>query len=600
MRIILFFCLLCSSCLAFATSESRDVAQSWEWLKLLQYSEYGQSEVDRNDFFVSPTGASDPQSELDAFIHLARQSPKETACRFPARYELLRTHALVPFFDIFSCEEFTRWLRTDDPQGISLVFADGYLKNPASFHGHLFVKINGKHTQKGNLFDSSLNFGAVVPESDDPVTYIIKGLFGGYRAKYSAQPFYRHNISYAQEELRNLWHYQLNLSRDKVRLLAAHLYEVSKIDYQYFFMSKNCAYFVARSLELVLGQNIVHADHKTIIPTEVLNALASVQGGHYVAQIHLEKSLQAQFQEAYQQSSFEMQQRLQKHIEENILATIAQIQDRRALQILNLYYGFRVRQEDQDTHLRQMHKAVQRALLQQPILAKPIIPNTQYQFRPHDAQPAGMIRFHLGRIGDESYTAVSARPTYYDTLQPAFGRPAFSSMSMAEFELRVFSDKVFLEKFWLLNIANLNLSSTGLPGDGGNSWGVTLGFERERLRHADARLTPVVRGFVGQAKKIGAAAAMYASANLAIHSKAHSTDSHYATFEPRLGIQWRLWQSLGKCEMGAPFAITSHVTEQNLRVSCALSYTHSKRSDLRLTIERQYDQNIQISYTRYF
>ena len=67
-------------------------------------------------------------------------------CRFPARLMWLREQ-LADYRDALAdikCPAFSAWAAIDDVASISLIFASGYLDNPASYYGHLFLKFNAR------------------------------------------------------------------------------------------------------------------------------------------------------------------------------------------------------------------------------------------------------------------------------------------------------------------------------------------------------------------------------------------------------------------------------------------------------------------------
>lgn len=582
------------------------LSQNWQWKKLLQYNERDVSEVSQREFFISSIGNIDKQAELVAFIEQFTEYPQDVACRYPARYLFIRDKLSLPDVDLSDCQELMDWMRTEQPKAISLVFADGYLKNPASFHGHLFIKIDGAEQQSINLFDNSLNFGAIVPNAEDPISYMVKGLVGGYRARYSAQPFYRHNISYAQEELRNLWHYRLALNQFDTWLLALHLFELRNTDYTYYFMSKNCAYYVARALELVLNQHIVSANDIRVIPSEIVARLMAVDDGAKVQKLYLEKSLQAQFQSRYRQLTKEEERVFGELLATDftnqsttVIESLEPLSQQRVLVVLNTYFAFRVRQAPDDDLLKLHQKRVMKKLLSRPLFSLRW-QHFEPMLKPHDGQLAALFRLARQNYNHASFGEVTLRPTYYDRLQPAGGRPAHSAMSMAELGISFRDEKIALEKLWLVNISTLNLSNTGIAGDGGWSWGLRFGAERFRLRDFNARLTPFVSGEIGIATRLNDHVIGYALVNGQLHGKMLSKENHSITSQGRLGLEWQWQYGKGICEISQPIAITSTLRKQTLSKLCKLSFWVSKDADIRLSWAEQNERLISAQWSYYF
>lgn len=578
-----------------------DFAQTRLWLKLLQYDEQGKSEVHNADFFFATNGNSNPVAELQATIAAFQNSPA-AICRFPARHQALVSAQLADSYDYTECTTFQQWLRTDSVASITLVFADGYLKNPASFHGHLFLRLDSNRTGNGHLLDNSLNFGAVVPDDDDPVTYIVKGLFGGYQARYSAQPFYRHNLSYGEVELRNLWDYQLNLTAQQSQLLAAHLWELSHTDYQYYFTSKNCAYYVARAIEVVTRQNIVSSDEWTVLPTDILQRLQRSPEG-LVRSISVSQSDQSLLQSQFHQLSAPEQDVVRAYIKTpqqraELLATISAEQQKRILITLRSYYAFIERQGADEVNAKQEKARVLRALL---ALAPGNPLDTEISAAPpHSGQAANLLRVGYRHFEHEEAAATfTFRPSFYDRLQPSAGKLPHSALSMGEVEFLYQNQKLKLERLWLLNIEALNISNTGLPHDGGRSWMVRAGAERRRLRSPAPPLSAFVEGGIGHATQFGPVAP-YAMLHGRVHSRESDSDDHYMTVGVRAGFDYS-WRSVkGYCEIEQPIQVGSDWTSQHLISRCGASLYSHQGGDIRVQFAHQNEALADIAVSFYF
>jgi hypothetical protein len=81
------------------------------------------------------------------------------------------------------CDNELQWLGERQVKSISVIYADSYLGNPAAFYRHILFKVDSnKDKQTNELLNNSLNFDAQVPDNENPVAYISKGLIGGYQA----------------------------------------------------------------------------------------------------------------------------------------------------------------------------------------------------------------------------------------------------------------------------------------------------------------------------------------------------------------------------------------------------------------------------------
>lgn len=601
----LFICLHGFSFGAKATAEvttpHREFAQQRLWLKLLQYNSDGVSEIKNDGFFFASTGRTDALAELNATLTAFTQQP-QNICLFPARHQALVEAKLVEPFNYQHCNEFQEWLGTDSVQSITLVFADGYLKNPASFHGHLFLRIDSNNSGNGNLLDTSLNFGAVVPDDDDPVTYIAKGLFGGYQARYSAQPFYRHNLSYGEVELRNLWDYQLALTAQQAQLLAAHLWELSRTDYQYFFTSKNCAYYVARAIEVVSNNNLVDHNEWTVLPTDIVKRVHQPDQ-QLVHKISAKQSAQSSFQAQFHQLS-QLEQTAVRALVSSPKQTpssyeaLTQAQQKRVLITLSSYYTFLERQQPDEPTPKQNKARVLRALLAfEPGNTLSVSVNSE---PPHLSQPANLIRLSYRHYQQQGNAyALTLRPSFYDRLQPSAGKLPNSALSMGEVELVAIDHKLEVEKIWLLNIEALNVSSTGLAHDGGMSWMIRTGAERRRLRASQPKLSSFVEAGVGKAYQQGYFTP-YAMFQGRIHTQEINTDRHNVTLNIRAGVEFDFGQQKGYCEVEQSVSVTSSLNKQALQTTCAASLFHTNQSDLRVMFSKQNEHVAQLGWSWYF
>ena len=101
-------------------------------------------------------------------------------------------------------------------------------------------------------------------------------LIWGYQAA-SDQLFYRHRHNYGEVELRDLWEYQLNLTDTEVQLISNHIWELMGTDYTYYFADENCAYHIARVIELVVEDKLTPDLSPWVIPVTIFSNLAQSQ-----------------------------------------------------------------------------------------------------------------------------------------------------------------------------------------------------------------------------------------------------------------------------------------------------------------------------------
>tara|TARA_B110000858_G_scaffold123794_2_gene141175 strand:+ start:3972 stop:4958 length:987 start_codon:yes stop_codon:yes gene_type:complete len=274
-----------------AKARALQLSKHSTWHKLLHYEQQlfprNQlvSTVLSEDFFNSPEGKANPESELTAtlraFTDPAPENPNHHAqCEFRGRYlwlkEMLDFDSLG--LESIPCHDFEDWSLNGTTQSISLVLATGYLGNPASYYGHTLIKLNSSESNdRTPLEDVTINYGAIIPENEGSLPYIFKGLFGGYRGGFSHIQYYYHDYNYGENELRNLWEYELNLSQEEVNLVLGHSWEVLGKEYTYFFLNENCAYQMARILEVVEGVELLPKNTLWTLPQSLIQRLAQAK-----------------------------------------------------------------------------------------------------------------------------------------------------------------------------------------------------------------------------------------------------------------------------------------------------------------------------------
>ena len=278
LRLLGVACFLFFPTVCFA-SEYISIANSSEWLKLLHYQQeiFGGYEglVENDDFYVSGKGRENPFEELKAEI---KEFKKEQGkkCEFPARFEFLKNHNLVSG-DLQNCTEYQQFMGDVQPDGISVLFTNAYMNNPASLFGHTLIRIDTK--RKGTqMLAHGTNFGAD-SGSEYGFIFALKGLLGGYQGVYSISPYWNIINEYNNIENRDIWEYKLNLNEDEQIKFVNHLYEMRKARIRYYFLSKNCSYMVLELIEAVRPEIDLTSQYKNmwVIPLDTLKTILQEQ-----------------------------------------------------------------------------------------------------------------------------------------------------------------------------------------------------------------------------------------------------------------------------------------------------------------------------------
>ncbi|MBF7074376.1 DUF4105 domain-containing protein [Glaciecola sp. MH2013] len=605
----LFYCTL--FVFLFSTStDATDIPALWHdqvWKKLIHFEDtLGHSEIENADFFLAPSGASDPEAEFKATLAafqtqaIDNQTGDSVLCKYPARALYMRSHGFNVADPLSGCVALKKWLGSTDDLSISIIYADGYLENPASFYGHLLFKLNNANGT--NLLTNSLNFGARVPDNENPVMYIIKGLIGGYGAEYSSNFFYRYNINYSEVEMRDLWDYKLNLNAEESLLLATHAWELLFSDYTYYFTSRNCAYHIAKMLEVVVDDTLIEVNDPFVLPISVFDSLVNARtrtGNSAVASIERQPSRQSRFRTQYHALTLE-EQELVKHLL-NSTTWQSELKDKevqRQIAIVDAtieYLNFVLATETDNTAAKSKKRALQKYRIRLPLAENK--PQEEVKQLPHTSHYPTTARVGFGyNEAEKVFTSIMFRPAFYDFLSSGGGILPNSALSMMETELRLDRNKVTLSSLKLLNIETMQLNATGLPGDYGVSWKLTVGNERNFIDDAKDSNEFYVEGGVGKAFELGDWVIL-AQLDGRLQTPNRNNQRYFA--KPKLASLYENGQFKMHCELSYPISLKED-NKKKLRSECNAKLYGSKSFDLRFGFAHQFASEAQFSISYFF
>jgi len=490
------FCL-CTGSIRAAEDELRSLANHRVWLALLHYetpsvwASQG-STILPGQFFLAPDGNRDPLSELkltiQAMTAVAADPDRHGQCLFPARYKWLRQHiAVIKNTPEISCAGYQDWLNAGSVGSVSMVFATGHMKSPASFFGHNFLKYNSSTASgSGDLLDPTINFGAEVPDDASTFGYFYNGITGGYSAVFEQQPFFRHLATYGEEDLRDVWEYELNLSETELDLLLAHTWELQKAELNYFFFRKNCAYQIAKLLAVVTPAQLVPQYMPWTMPYNVFERLVQVgePDKPLVSNIRYHPSRRSRFHQRYyslsddERATFK-QQILNPSVLDTVQFDALQLDSRFAIiDALIDYYEFRLRLDADDTEAADEKKRLLVKRFALPV-AESRDAEGELPLQPHRAQRPGYLAFSVvdnRALG--TLKKLRIRPAYFDFLSHDIGRSTSGEFILLDTELVFDWNDASIGKFDFISITNLAPSITDIPGDDGNSWHLRLGVDK--------------------------------------------------------------------------------------------------------------------------
>ncbi len=278
-KVILTFLLITIGGLGLAplSFAQKDFSLSREWLlagkyEHILYKTYV-SQIDDPRFFIASDGKKNPQSEWRATFEAFKKGEK--FCQYPARLKLFQKNGYQFKADLSKCKEYQFFLKQTNVKKIWVVFASYYVNNPASAFGHTFLRFQANDKKPSDLLDFSLDYSADVPPGENAFLYGIKGIAGLYTATYKIFPYYWKVREYRDGESRDLWEYELKLTKEEIEYLMAHLWELKTVKSDYFYFSENCSYHILGLIQATVPQRkILDPLHKIVIPIDTLFALS--------------------------------------------------------------------------------------------------------------------------------------------------------------------------------------------------------------------------------------------------------------------------------------------------------------------------------------
>lgn len=503
------------------------------WLALLHYENGKSSAQAGAPFFLSPQGNINPKAELDATI--AFMQTAEGACRFPARAIYLRRKGInIPSQ---KCERWDKWREAVSAKGIELVFAAAFMNSPSSMYGHTLLKFprSGK-TEGHELLDYTLSYGAETGRIEG-FSYVWKGLTGGFNGFFVTSPFYLKVKEYNYVENRDFWIYSLNLSAPELELLVAHAWELKEVSFPYFFLHKNCSYYLLQFLEVARpGQNLTHSFPLWAVPLDTIRRLKDlgwISSTHYRPSRHKvleewKKVLHSD--EVSEVPSFVLQ------------GKYPVLDSAREPLFLDASYEFlRYKTEGKllkpEMEVREKEIFAKRSRFKEPVRNF----DFSYEISPENGHQTSRAGILAGKNTSEPFTEIQFRFALHDLLANPLGYEKNSELAMGDFRFRLERKRFFIESADLLRLRSL------APMDSWSaktSWALRVGVQR--VREFSCEGWRCVYEEVG-----GGLGGAYQLSNLLIFGLAKMEgnyggvfSTHYRiSFGPNLGLALPLWRN---------------------------------------------------------
>ena len=467
-----------------AQAKTENLAQHITWRRLLYFfddqknligKKKDSSIVDDAAFFLSKNGQHDSAAELDALLvalademattpdnstannKLSNRATKNSVqnsvlCRFPARVQWLTDTLNIDKSGLqVDCPELNEWMQKLAPEQLSIMFAQEYLDNPISAFAHTLLRIDSK----ASVADPSqihhavaLNYTVGGDSSDNFLVYAIKSMSGGYDNLIEIDPYPEKLAKYLQEDERDAWTYQLDLTPAEVQQIMLHVWETKDLKLPYYFTTDNCASEILRLIDVVRPQqHLLSRLPYAVIPSDVVQLLNS-------------ENLLASTN--YTPADSTLRQ-----------AQLNKVKEQRE----QLGYHNNAKQTLNEIKSAQLNPTSSIAADGKTLLPRRIAIADN---NPIDRHPLQLGFIGLGQRGDNNYIDLGVRAGYHDTLDRPSGFPQFFDLEGAAATLRLYdtdNDKanqprsVVLQNVTLVRGRSFNPVNSAKKG---KTWGASI------------------------------------------------------------------------------------------------------------------------------
>jgi hypothetical protein len=443
MKYFLFFLIFSGT--AFA--QNLDFAHTPAWLKLLHYQKsiFGyKSQADGKEFFLSSDGKTNPKAELKAYLDEFAKNP-EIACQFPARYLRLKKIFGLKDFDLKTCKKFDEFFVKMGADSASLVFSNYFLDTPASAFGHtllIFHQPKSKTLQESDLLDYGVNYAADMT-TNNALIYAFKGLSGGFRGIFTSIPYYYKIREYNDYESRDLFIYRLNLTKEDVEFMVAHLWELGQTYFDYYYLTENCSYHVLALIESARPEfNLLSNLPFYIIPIDTVKAL--FREHNLVKTIDYRPALRTKILNKLEQTSksdFELAKKLSETqnsdlIKEKDNGAKAKIIDF-AIDLFDYYHAKELLMNNQFKEEKRNLTLLRSEI---PLQSHEEILVPKQGNTPHLSHPSQRLSLGGGRVHNQDFIQTEMRFAIHDLLDPPEGQAKNLHLEFAKVRFKYFAE----------------------------------------------------------------------------------------------------------------------------------------------------------------
>ncbi len=460
--------------------------------------EDGESEIDDSKFFFSDDGKKDASSELnatlDAFFSESRLDDNSSACLFPARKAWLKERLKIDDFPDVECRAFDKIIKRLSPTSATLVFPSAHINSPASMFGHTFIRVNSGYNSK--LLSYAFNYAADAnPDDTNAVVFAIKGLSGGYFGKYSLLPYYEKLKEYRDAEQRDIWEYDLDLSKEETLQMVRHIWELNDTHSYYYFFTENCSYNMLWFIESArpsvhlreyFGYDVIPLESVHAAKSEGIIINTNFRASKRTKLLKYEELIDEEF--IYMPKALVSSQITLEGIVQNQDISTEQKQYILEAGIEFLEYSYSQNEMSKDEYLALFYKISQtRATLG---VGKKL--NIKTPHNPVDSHRAVRVSTGVGAREGKTIGFLGIRPAYHDLEDSNAGYLRGTQIEFLNLELSYSESDIDIEEATIVSIASMIPRSEFVNS---LSWRMKLGFDRESLEYDTNFLATLGAGF---------------------------------------------------------------------------------------------------------
>lgn len=476
-KILILFIFLTSTFSLYAKEGDRTHFDQW-WLKLLRYEKnllgsYS-SQVHSAEFFLSAKGENNPDRELTQTIIAMKAKTsgdwnQHPRCLFPARRRYLQQRGLLPTsMNDSVCTEFLKFKNKINLDKAYVVFSSYYIDKPSSAFGHTLLRLKNKNSgdSLNDLLDYGVNYSAIVTTAN-PIIYGVKGIAGGFDGSFSLMPYFFKVREYNDMESRDLWNYELNLDEKEKDFLIAHLWELERARFTYYYFTQHCSYHLVKLIDAISPKwNLSKKLRPFIIPVETLDIF--LQEDHMVSDILYRPSKYARLKSEFENLTTKEKEGLDQLIDQFDIKKIERFSIQQKVKILDTlsdYYDYKYASElliGKDKESKVIQRRKNRILLARSRLGV-ASPQEKIKLSPNDYPQAahGAQRVNLNYFREKSteknLVELNFRPVLHSLEDISFGMNPYSEIAMGEvnFFYDDQSEKVRLKQFHIASVTAL-------------------------------------------------------------------------------------------------------------------------------------------------